>query len=224
MWRTLQPVIDSLFVGPVWPASVLLLLVFVYVGLSLITSFDLGGTGGDGVEIDWDAHGWQSLGAASWRWFHLDSIPIVVWFGIFAAFHWLLAYILWHSFDSSRHEPTFLVTVLLTVRNGTIAALLTRSVTAPLVPYLAKRYGYEDESLIGSTAVVSSGQATSTYGQAKFNTGGAPLLLNIRTTGDSIAKGSAVRIVSYEPVKRVYIVTPEADFPATVSPDEASVR
>lgn len=221
MWPALQPLIDSLFVGPVWPASVLLILVFVYLGLSLITSFDLGG---DGVDLDGDTHGWQSLGAASWRWFHLDSIPIVVWGGIFAAFHWLLAYILWNAFDSSRYEPTWLVTVLLTVRNATIAALLTRTVTTPLVPYLAKRYGYDDESLIGSTAIVSSGQATATYGQAKYDTGGAPLLLNIRTAGELVVKGTAVRIVSYEPAKRVYIVTPDPDSPATVFPDEASVR
>lgn len=203
MWQWLQPVIDSLFVGPLWPASVLLLLVISYLAISLITSIDF-----DGPDIDLDANAWQSLGATTLRWLHLDTIPIVIWAGIFACVNWLLAYILWNSFDSLRYEPTLTTSALLAARNGVLAGLVTRYATTPMLPYLAKGLAYDDESLVGQTAIISSGEATPQFGQAKYDTGGAPLLLNIRTDGPHVIKGTKVRIVAFEPSKRTYTVTP----------------
>jgi hypothetical protein len=215
MWQMLQQVIDSLFIGPIWPATVLLLLVIAYLTLSLVTAIDF-----DGPDIDLDAHGWQSLGASTLRWLHLDTIPIVVWAGIFACVHWLVAYILWNAFDSLRYQPTITISALLAVRNVVISGLITRFATAPMVPYLAKGLAYDDEALVGQTAVVCSGEATARFGQAKYNTGGAPLLLNIRTDGETITKGTEVRILAYKPEKRIYTVTslPPSE---TLSPSEA---
>lgn len=206
MWQSLQPLIESLFVGPVWPASVLLLLVLGYLLLSLGTSWDL-----DGPDLDVDVHVWQSLGAATLRWLHLDSVPIVIWGGLFACVNWLLAYILWNAFDSARHEPTLLVSALLATRNAVIAAVITRFATAPLAPYLGGGAAYSEETLIGRSCVVSSGEATPTFGQAKYDTGGAPLLLNIRTDGPHLAKGTSVRIIAFDPSKRIYSVTLDTD-------------
>lgn len=203
MWQTLQPVIDSLFVGPLWPASVLLLLVIGYLALSLITAVDF-----DGPDFDLDAHGWQSLGAATLKWLHLDTIPIVIWAGVFACVNWLLAYILWNSFDSQGVEPKLVTSALLAIRNGVIAGVITRYTTTPMLPYLAKGLAYDDESLVGQTAIISSGEATPQFGQAKYDTGGAPLLLNVRTDGQHAIKGTKVRILAYEPRKRTYTVTP----------------
>lgn len=209
MWQTVEPIIESLFVGPIWPASVLLLLVLGYLLLSLVGSLDF-----DGPDLDLDTHGWQSLGAATLRWLHLDTIPIVIWGGLFACVNWLLAYILWNAFDSARHEPTLLVTLLLATRNAVIAAVITKFATAPLEPYLGKGSAYSEETLIGQSCIVSSGEATPVFGQAKFDTGGAPLLLNIRTDGPHLVKGTPVRIVSFDPTKRIYCVTSHTGTPS----------
>jgi len=215
MWQTLQPVIDSLFVGPLWPASVLLLLVIGYLAISLITAVDF-----DGPDFDLDAHGWQSLGATTLKWLHLDTIPIVIWAGIFACVNWLLAYIFWNSFDSIRYQPTLVTSALLAIRNGVIAGVITRYTTTPMLPYLAKGLAYDDESLVGQTAIISSGEATPQFGQAKYDTGGAPLLLNVRTDGPHAIKSTKVRIVAYEPRKRTYIVTPIPASETTVISNE----
>jgi hypothetical protein len=205
VWQSLQPIIESLFVGPVWPASVLLLLVLGYLLLSLGIALDL-----DSPDLDFDAHGMQSLGAATLRWLHLDTIPIAIWGGLFACVNWLLAYILWNAFDSARHDPTWLPSLLLATRNGVIAAVITKFATAPLAPYFGDAEVYSEETLIGQSCIVSSGEATATFGQAKFNTGGAPLLLNIRTDGPHLVKGTSVRIIAFDPSKRIYSVTPSA--------------
>lgn len=206
MWQSLQPLIESLFVGPGWPASVLLLLVLGYLIVSLGTSFDM-----DGPELDVDAHVWQSFGATTLHWLHLDSVPVVIWGGLFACINWLLAYILWNAFDSLRHEPTLWISALLAVRNAVIAAVLTKFATAPLAPYLGGAATYSEETLIGRSCVVSSGEATPTFGQAKYDTGGAPLLLNIRTDGPHVPKGTVVRIIAFDPTKRIFSVTLDTD-------------
>jgi hypothetical protein len=208
MWQSLQPMLESLFVGPVWPASVLLLLVLGYLLLSLVSSLDL-----DAPDLDLDAHGWQSLGAATLRWLHLDTIPIVIWGGLFACLNWLLAYILWNAFDSARHEPTLLVSSLLAIRNAVMAVVITKVTTSPLEPYFGKGSVYSEQTLIGQSCVVSSGEATPKFGQAKYDTGGAPLLLNIRTDGPHLRKGTVVRIISFDPCKRIYSVVPDTDTP-----------
>lgn len=218
MWQTLQPVIDSLFVGPLWPASVLLLLVIGYLALSLLTAIDF-----DGPDFDLDAHGWQSLGATTLRWLHLDTIPIIIWAGIFACVNWLLAYILWNSFDSHRYEATLTTSALLAIRNCVIAGVITRYTTTPMLPYLAKGLAYDDESLVGQTAIISSGEATPQFGQAKYSTGGAPLLLNVRTDGPHVIKGTSVRIVAFEPRKRTYTVTPISTSTPTVISNELEI-
>ena len=216
MWQTLQPIIDSLFVGPLWPASVLILIVFGYLLVSLVTTLDI-----DTPDADLNADGWQSLGGTTLRWLHLDTIPLVLWVGLFATANWLIAYILWNAFDSSHYAPTLVTSALLATRNAVMAGVITKVVTAPLVPYLAKSYGYDDESLIGNTAIVSSGEATPRFGQAKFDTGGAPLLLNIRTDGPHLTKGTVVRILAYEPSKRTYLVTPLSVSDSTVAYNES---
>lgn len=210
MWQAVGPLIDSMFVGPIWPASVLLLLVLAYLGIALFASIDI-----HGADLDLNSDGWQSLGASSIRWLNLDKIPIVVWLGIFAGLQWMIAYIGWHAYDASRHQPTWLPTIWLAIRNATLAGMLTRWITAWMAPYVGGHAGYDQETLLGGTAVVSSGEATPEFGQAKYDTGGAPLLLNIRTDGPHLVKGTQVRLVFFEPTKRTYVVTPliEPDTP-----------
>ncbi len=65
MWPIESRLLDACFEGPVWPASALLLFVVCYLLISLIGFLDF-----DGPELDLDADGWQSLGAATLRWFN----------------------------------------------------------------------------------------------------------------------------------------------------------
>lgn len=220
MWQSLITVINSLFVGPIWPATVLLLLVLAYLLISIVAALDFDALGME-VDADINAHPWQSLGGFTLRWLHLDTIPLVIWLGCFAVIHWLIAYIMWYAFDAGRYEATLGTSTLLTFRNGTFALLVTKLATAPLTRFMGRSLAYEDQALVGRTAVVSTTAATPEFGQAKFDTGGAPLLLNIRTDGPHARKGDRVTIVAYEPQKRLYIVTPLAEHSTTTIPSES---
>jgi hypothetical protein len=217
MWDAFEAIVDSLFVGPVWPASVLVLLVVGYLLLSLIGAVDF-----DGHDLSADVDGWQSIGATTLRWLHFGPIPIILWLGCFSIFYWLISYCLWTFYESDRYQPTLAESAFLAIRNAIIAALATKLVTGPLVPYLGEGVGYNEETMIGERCIISSIEATPAFGQAKFATGGAPLLLNIRTDGSTLVKGEAAIIIAYDTERRLYTVTSESNPSESPFPVETS--
>ncbi|TWU37268.1 OB-fold-containig protein [Novipirellula artificiosorum] len=223
----------SMFVGPVWPASLLVCLLIVYTLFAMLGLIDFGfdvpemdldpgidvdldldvDLDGpvldvpdlDGAPVEWDF--WQGIGAASVRWTNFGRIPVIMWGGVFAVAYWAVSFLLWHGFDSSRYSPTLLPSVLLAIRNVVIGVGVTKMVTQPLVGYFVKGPAYDRRHLIGATCEVTTTEATPEFGQAKFRTQAAPLLLNIRTDGPTIPKGTEVQIISFDPKRRTYRVT-----------------
>ncbi|MFG0289331.1 MAG: DUF1449 domain-containing protein [Rhodopirellula sp. JB044] len=231
-----QNVLEHLFVGPVWPASILAAIVLSLVMVSLlgVFSFDFGIDGPDldvdpGVDVGVDAdagvdpgadagghsdahHGadgaFGGFAAATMKAVHLDRVPLMVWLTVFSLFFWVLSYVLWFEFDVRRYPATFVSSLLLTIRNGVIAVVLTRFMTSPLHRLLVPPTHYHASSLIGGVAVVETSSVDSTFGRARYSTNAAPLLIDIRTSGDPIKKGTPVRIMTYDEDAKVYHVEP----------------
>jgi hypothetical protein len=229
--ETTALLVEQMFVGPLWPASILICVLVAYTLLAMVGLIDFGidapeidldpgldidpaididvpdidGIPADGIPADWDF--WQGIGAASVRWTNFGRVPIIIWGAIFAFGYWTVSYLLWHGFDANRYEPTILPSVLLSIRNFVIAVAITKGCTEPLLGYFIAGPSYDESTLLGSTCEVSTTEATSDFGQAKFRTNAAPLLLNIRTDGPHIPKGTEVRIVGYDRDKRIYKVT-----------------
>ncbi|MCM2371401.1 OB-fold-containig protein [Aporhodopirellula aestuarii] len=230
-----QAIVEHLFVGPVWPASILaaIVLALVFISLLGVFSFDFGidGPGLDvdpGVDIDpgvdvdagvdtsvdADGHhvGGDALGgiaAATMKAVHLDRVPLMVWLTVFSLFFWVLSFVLWFEFDVRRYPATFLSSALLTMRNGVMAVVLTRFMTTPLHRLLVPPTHYHAGTLVGGIAIVETSAVDDTFGRARYATNAAPLLIDIRTSGERIPKGTPVRIMSYDQEKKVYHVETE---------------
>tara|TARA_R110002073_G_scaffold46789_7_gene127470 strand:+ start:31456 stop:32145 length:690 start_codon:yes stop_codon:yes gene_type:complete len=212
---------NRMFVGPLWPASILICLLVVYTILAIIGLVDFGfdvpdvdldvpdvGVDlPDGEMISVDADLLQGLGGAAVRWTNFGRIPIVLWGGIFSVAFWGISYWLWHSFDSARYSPDWLPSILLSIRNFVIATGITKAITQPMLGYFVDPPSYDESRMVGGTCEITTSEATPEFGQAKFRTNAAPLLLNVRTDGAHIPKGTEVRIVGFEKQKRIYIVT-----------------
>lgn len=159
----------------------------------------------DGAPVEWDF--WQGIGATSVRWTNFGRVPIVIWGSAFTVAFWSISYLLWHGFDSERYAATLGPSTLLVIRNGVLALVITKFITEPLIKYFLPGPSYDEHTLIGATCEVSSLEATPEFGQGKFRTNAAPLLLNIRTDGAHITKGTEVRIIDFDREKRIYKVT-----------------
>ncbi|QEF97694.1 hypothetical protein Mal15_17360 [Stieleria maiorica] len=235
--EVLTDLANRMFVGPVWPASILVCLMVMYTLVALVglieldlgapdidldadldMDVDLGTPDLDAVDFDvagGDAEvghpvGLDFLGgfaATTVRWSNFGRVPLVIWFGAFTVLFWMVSYGLWHGFDASRYQPIWLPSVLLAARNFVIAVVATKFVTQPVVGKFSPEPGYDKDRLLGATCEISSIEASPSFGQAKFRTNAAPLLLNVRTTGAVIPKGTEVRITEFDPTKRIYTVT-----------------
>jgi hypothetical protein len=231
--ESLNFIVEQMFVGPLWPASILVGMLIIYTAMAMLGLIDFGLDVPeidldadldidvpdlnvpdldvpdlevpDGVPTDWDF--WQGIGAASIRATNFGRVPVIIWAGVFTLAYWTISYVLWHAFDDKRYEPNFLPSVLLSIRNIVIATVATKAITQPLIGYFVAGPSYESTGLIGATCEVCTLEATPEFGQAKYRTQAAPLLLNIRTDGPHIKKGTEVLITGFDREKRIYQVT-----------------
>lgn len=153
------------------------------------------------------------------KWLNLSTVPLVVWFGFFAITWWTVSVSLWTTLDQSilgwlhlestnTNEFPWFVTKLLIARNILFALPLTKFLTHPLQGLFSSTSAIASQSLVGEEAEIWSLEATPESGQAKHKTDGAPLLLNVRTDGHHLEKGTKVWLTHYDPQRRVYLVEP----------------
>ena len=212
----LEQIVDRMTVGPVLPATILVGLLVLYTIVAMIGLIDLDldvpdldldtpDLDADGVDLDVLG----GIGGAALRWVNLGRVPMIIWGGVFTVVYWSVSYSLWHHFDAERYQPTILATTLLAFRNVVLSTLATKFITSPLIKHFAPTPQYDTAAIVGGTGEVVSIEATPKFGQVKFRTHAAPLLLNVRTDGDqTIPKGTEVRIVAFDSASRVYRITP----------------
>lgn len=222
----MNEILAPLIAAPVLPASILLVLVSMWslatVLLGIGHDFSLfsghidvppdGGVGSGGTLQESASHhlveaaGVSVLGPV--RWLNLNTVPFFLWTLIFSAIWWFVSITLWLVMDSHLFgAPGFFVTTGLFIKNVAISLPLTKYLTYPFRNIFAGTEGLAPRSLIGHEAEIWSYDATTVHGQARYKTDGAPLLLNVRTDGPTLVKGTKVWIAHYDNSSRTYIVS-----------------
>jgi hypothetical protein len=201
---------EPLLTMPVLPATLLLAVVLAW---SLIAV--LGGALSHGHDAHWDWHAegdasdlLSSIGSATLKWVHFGEMPLMIWLGLFSLLWWSVSILLLFVIDLPLFgAPGWLIGSLLMIRNLLATGYLTRLATRPLRGWYGSE-GMTSQSLVGQECEICSYEATTEYGQVRFKTDGAPLLLNVRTDGPDLPKGTRVWITHYDTTRRAYIVSP----------------
>ena len=217
--------LSSLFEAPVFPSTIMLGLLVLWSLTTIIIGgldshiaaswhlhnpFSGGHADGDGLSHTishalGDAMGTVVLAPA--KWLNLKHLPIVLWGGIFILSWWATSILLWAMIDSLFFRgSSSLVVSLLIVRNFIIGLLATKLITQPMRGMFDTKE-LDSISLVGKEAEICSLDATPENGQVKYKTDGAPLLLNVRTDGPHLPKGTRVWLTHYDKNKRIYIVS-----------------
>lgn len=209
------------FSGANLPASALLVLVMFYwlmlilAGLDLdFLDIDLDVDGDadldmdmDGVDADGHLADTLGLGLVVLRFLNIGRVPIMVWVSIFAIAYWLLSVILDRFLDNPDHRIELLYAAQYGVRNFAIAVVLTKIFTQPLRGKFDPSEPNKVEDMIGTECVVTTTEVNKSFGQARYETEAAPLLLNVRTREKPLAKGDLAVIVDHDAEENVYFVT-----------------
>lgn len=195
------------FAWPVLPASVLLCFVTAYWLLVIVGAFDLHFLHGDlHIDLDPGLDGHESVldwGLAGLKWLNLGDVPLMIWLSALAFPAWLTS--LW--LDRGVVDPSTGEILKACARNFGVGLVAAKVLTQPLKGKLKFVEPNPARDLIGQVVTITTVTATPTEGQAQCPAAdGAPLLLNVRTTEGTLAKGAAARIVDYAAETRLYFV------------------
>ena len=201
--------IETCFTGPIFPASVMMVLILVY-GLMVA----LGGLNLDmfDIDIDFDADvdidgGVTSVGFVALKFLNIGNVPIMIWASAFGLSWWTASMVLWEVFDQARYQEDFWRTALLILRNVAIGVAAAKVITQPMVKFFDHPDSYKPEDLIGQECEVTTYEVTADAGQAKFATDAAPLLIDVRSEDGPLAKGDRALIVDFDPEEKLYFIT-----------------
>jgi hypothetical protein len=196
--------LETSFSGTSLPASMLLSLVLVYWLFVIFGALDLDMFDFDlEIDADLDVDSVLSLGFAPLRFLNLGRIPLMLWMSIFSLSWWGLSRVftdLWILEEGTEIG-------LLIARDVGLALVATKLITNPLRGKFDLKEPHKAAKLIGGTCVMLTGEVTASAGQAEYETEGAPLKLNVRATGETLAKGDVGEIVDYDPENNIYLVT-----------------
>ena len=156
---------------------------------------DIGGAGGSFNSM-------LSTGVIALKFLNIGNVPIMLWASLFSLSLWTLTMLL---DDPSNHESLLPETMIL-LRNGFFALIFAKALTQPLRGRFEPVEPNRPRDLIGTTCVITTSEVTETFGQARHEAEGAPLLLHVRTTAGPLAKGDLAVIVDFDPHQRLYFV------------------
>ena len=187
---------NTLFTGPVLPATMFLGLLLLWNLLAMLGTVDLHMPHGDvDLHLPTDGHvhadvpapadvhldstsGGMGHGASDglavlmMKWLNLREVPLVLWMGILAVAWWFISATLWTVVDRRfLSEPGWLWSSVLVVRNLALAIPLTKLATRPMRGWFTTER-ISAHSLIGQECKISSSVASPEFGQVKFKTEG----------------------------------------------------
>lgn len=196
------------FSGANLPASCLLVAVMCYWLLAILAGLDLDFLDFDlDMDAEPDFTSGVGLGLVVFRFLNIGRVPIMIWMSIFTVCYWLLSMLLDRLMDHPEYRETFFYAVQYGVRNFALSLVLVKIFTHPLRDKFDAEEPHLVQDMIGRECVVTTSEVTQTFGQAKYETEAAPLLLNVRTREKPLAKGDLAVIVDHDAEENIYFVT-----------------
>ncbi len=190
--------------------TILLVFVLVYWVVVMLGAIDIDFFDLDiELETDADVDGEFSV---SWLnhvlgFFNLGQVPFMVFMTFLIIPIWVIS-VMGNYYLGNE---SFWVSLLLLIPNLIISLFIAKFLTQPFI----RLFGQLDNdmernmSLIGKICIVTSQASSKKIGQAKIDTSGAPLLLNIQTPeGKSVQSGDTGMVIEYQQDRNIYLVEP----------------
>jgi len=194
--------LEQCFTMPVLPATILVLLIVAYGVMVLVGALDFELLDLDiDIDADADLNAVSSAGFVALKFLNIGEVPVMIWLSVYSIVWWALSQVLWMALDRELSDPNVW---LLVVRNVAGSVMLTKFATDPLAKVFAKPLKLRPQDLIGRQCEITTYEATTEFGQAKCPTEAAPILLDVKMTEGSLAKGELAVIVDYDAEMKVH--------------------
>jgi len=203
--------IETCFIGPVFPATVLMVLIMVYGLMVVAGTVDINLFDVD-FDTDLDVDGAAtSVGFVALRFLNIGNVPIMIWVTFFGLLWWIASMLLWSFFDQGGDSQGVWSATQLALRNAAIAVVGTKFATDPMRKFFDQTDKFKPQDLVGKQCEVTTAEVTKDSGQAKFKTDAAPLLIDVRTDDGPFSKGDVATIIDFDPVTNIHFITTDTE-------------
>lgn len=184
----MQALIDQALFAPTLPFTVLLAALAIYwIGAAFGFVFS--------EDEMFDASDTDGAWASFLSFLNVGEVPVMIVITVLTLSTWVLS-ILGNEFLAGG---SLALGFVLLVPAFAVGCVITRFTTAPFkkVLCLLNNEGEAPMQLIGKVAKVTTASVTDRYGQAAVETGGAPVIVQVRVAaGESLARGDSALIVA----------------------------
>lgn len=136
------------------------------------------------------------------KFLNIGAVPIMIYSTILFLIWWILSMLIYYI----NILPNSIVGVLVTVQNFVISLFIAKGITEPLKKFFASMEDRSVVKIIGKSCILKSSLNAENIGQAEINVDGYPIIINVKSLGETIIKGSRVIVVAKEKEKDLYIV------------------
>ncbi|TDX52487.1 hypothetical protein [Orenia marismortui] len=136
------------------------------------------------------------------KFLNIGAVPIMFYGTILFLVLWALSMLVYYT----NISPSSLLGTLIFVQNFIISIFITKGLTEPLKGFFDSMEDRSDIKIIGQSCVLKSSLNSDNIAQAEMIVNGYPIVINVKSLGENIVKGSQIIVVSKVQGKELYIV------------------
>lgn len=177
----------------------------------------LGFVGIEALDMDLDGDSVASLNVFSGLLFRLglNGVPLTIVISLIALWGWVFCFLIVYFVYPWIRVPWLQLVTGIPVVVGVlyVSAIITAVIIKPLRPIFLASNQQVQKQILGQVAVVRTGEANRSFGEAYLEDGGAGLIIKVRAYKDEVFKrGDRVVLLEYVAGENLYRVVSEADF------------
>jgi hypothetical protein len=136
---------------------------------------------------------------------NFGEVPAMIVVSILSLSAWTCSMIANHYFNTG----SLVRALILLVPNLFLTVLLTKLLSTPLRKLFStlNREFEEHKPVIGRTCTIITSEVTDKFGQAQIETSGAPIIINVRTYGETVlTKGESALVIKEDKENQLFTV------------------
>lgn len=191
--------------------TILLVFIFMYWLTVIVGVIDL-----DTLDIDLDMEGGEPAvdadGHVSVEWlnsvlmfFNIGQVPFMVFLTFLVVPLWVISVMGNYYLGNT----SFLLGLILLIPNLLVSLFIAKFLTTPLVKVFLALDKESNEQVEGKICTLLTSASDQKVGQARIDTSGSPILLNVMTyQGTSMNSGEDGMVIERDPHKNIYFIEP----------------
>lgn len=147
--------------------------------------------------------------------FGLNGVPFTIAFSFLVFIAWIISFLLTYYLYSFIPDGwiEWLVGLPLLIVVTLVSAIITGKVIKPLKPFFMAANQEIEKTLLGQTVIIRTARADPTFGEAKYEDGGAGLIVKVRTCdGEQFKRGDKVVLLEHLVEQNAYKIISEEEF------------